>query len=127
LRHLPPPRAGVSPDVFAALPRRKTRFGCCDGVDTQVASQRKNGLMTAQEDAPSSGDYWDLDEITGALKQARTRWRAGHQRHAEYGAVGFPSRGDLEKIMVALCAALFPLWLSPITSKGWSPSWASSR
>lgn len=69
--------------------------------------------MTAQEDAPANGDYWDLDEITGALKQARTHWRAGHQRHVEYGAVGFPSRGELDKIMVALCAALFPLRLGP--------------
>jgi len=67
----------------------------------------------AQEDGPSNGDYWNLDEITGALKHARTRWRAGHQRHAEYGSVGFPLRGELEKIMVTLCAALFPLRLGP--------------
>jgi serine O-acetyltransferase len=60
-----------------------------------------------------TGNYWDIDEIAAALREARQRWRDAHHRNAEYGAVGFPSRHDLEKIMDALCGALFPLRLGP--------------
>ncbi len=35
------------------------------------------------------------------------------RHHVEYGGAGFPSRGDLTKIMQALCGALFPLRLGP--------------
>jgi serine O-acetyltransferase len=59
------------------------------------------------------GQYWDIDAVTTGLKQAREDWRAAHRRNAEYGAVGFPSRVLLEKIMAALCGALFPLRLGP--------------
>ena len=58
-------------------------------------------------------DYWDIDTIATGLKHARQRWRSGQHRHAEYGAVGFPARGEIEKIMAALCGALFPLRLGP--------------
>jgi serine O-acetyltransferase len=60
-----------------------------------------------------TGIYWDIDQISARLKQARARWRSAHSRHAEHGYVGFPSRYDLTKIMGALCGALFPLRLGP--------------
>lgn len=61
----------------------------------------------------STGSYWNIDEIAAGLRDARQRWREAHRRNAEHGAVGFPSRYDLEKIMDALCGALFPLRLGP--------------
>lgn len=57
--------------------------------------------------------YWDLDKLVTGLAEARSRWRRSQQRHVEHGAAGFPSRGDLSKIMQALCGALFPLRLGP--------------
>jgi len=66
-----------------------------------------------ENDEAPDGLYWDLDAIVGGLRDARTRWRAAHKRNAEHGAVGFPSRHLLEKIMAALCGALFPLRLGP--------------
>ena len=57
--------------------------------------------------------YWDLDMIVARLGDIRRAWRAAQAHHAEYGAEGFPSRGDLSKIMEALCGALFPLRLGP--------------
>jgi serine O-acetyltransferase len=60
-----------------------------------------------------NGDYWNLEDITKGLKAARARWRASQKRHAEYGAVGFPSRTEIDKIMGILCGALFPLRLGP--------------
>lgn len=62
---------------------------------------------------PPANDYWDIDAITAGLRDARRRWRDAHRRNAEHGAVGFPSRYDLDKIMAALCGALFPLRLGP--------------
>ncbi|MCE7798314.1 serine acetyltransferase [Sphingobium sufflavum] len=49
----------------------------------------------------------------GQLADIRQAWRGAQAHHAEYGAEGFPSRGDLSKIMQALCGALFPLRLGP--------------
>ncbi|KRB86285.1 serine acetyltransferase [Sphingomonas sp. Root710] len=63
--------------------------------------------------AAPPGQYWDIDAITAELRDAREDWRSAHKRHAEYGAVGFPSRHVLGKIMDALCGALFPLRLGP--------------
>jgi serine O-acetyltransferase len=60
-----------------------------------------------------SGSYWDIDEIAAGLRDARQAWRDAHRRNAEHGAVGFPSRYDLDKIMASLCGALFPLRLGP--------------
>jgi len=57
--------------------------------------------------------YWDLDAIVGELSDIRRSWRSAQTHHAEYGADGFPSRGDVGKIMDALCGALFPLRLGP--------------
>ena len=62
---------------------------------------------------PPPGSYWDIDAIAAGLREARHNWRNAHRRNAEHGAVGFPSRHDLEKIMAALCGALFPLRLGP--------------
>jgi serine O-acetyltransferase len=59
------------------------------------------------------GEYWDIERITSELRDARDEWRNAHRRHAEHGAVGFPSRHVIEKIMAALCGALFPLRLGP--------------
>jgi serine O-acetyltransferase len=60
-----------------------------------------------------TGQYWDIDDIVDGLREARERWRNARSRNAEYGAVGFPSRHVLDKIMQALCGALFPLRLGP--------------
>ena len=71
--------------------------------------------MTEHEEAIASppGQYWDIDAIAAELRDARETWRNAHKRHAEYGAVGFPSRHVLDKIMGALVGALFPLRLGP--------------
>jgi serine O-acetyltransferase len=68
--------------------------------------------ITTADDVPA-GTYGDIDEILDGLRAARTAWREAHKRNAEHGAIGFPSRYDLEKIMAALCGALFPLRLGP--------------
>ena len=68
------------------------------------------------EEAPSLATehgYWELDAIVAELSEIRRSWRAAQTHHAEYGSEGFPSRGDLGKIMEALCGALFPLRLGP--------------
>jgi len=67
-----------------------------------------NAQLTA-----ANGTYWDIDAIAADLRAARDEWRTAHLRNAEHGAIGFPSRHDLEKIMAALCGALFPLRLGP--------------
>ena len=58
-------------------------------------------------------NYWDIESIVGQLRDMRQAWRASQTYHAEYGGEGFPSRGDLGKILDALCGALFPLRLGP--------------
>src|ERR1700750_1466810 len=59
------------------------------------------------------GAYWNAESISAELTNIRHAWRASQAHHAEYGAEGFPSRGDLAKILLALCGALFPLRLGP--------------
>ena len=68
-----------------------------------------------EADVPHAGveTYWDTDLIVRQLSAARMRWRLSQRRHIEHGAVGFPSRANLSKIMTALCGALFPLRLGP--------------
>ncbi len=68
--------------------------------------------MTEETDG-SEGIYWNVDTIVGELRDAREAWRSAHSRNAEYGAVGFPSRLALEKVVAALCGVLFPLRLGP--------------
>lgn len=59
------------------------------------------------------GQYWNAADIAADLADIRHAWRGSQAHHAEYGAEGFPSRGDLAKILQALCGALFPLRLGP--------------
>ena len=59
------------------------------------------------------GQYWNIDALSRELRVAREDWRAAHRNHGEHGDVGFPSRVRLEKIVAALCGALFPLRLGP--------------
>ncbi|MGC4252992.1 MAG: serine acetyltransferase [Sphingobium sp.] len=63
--------------------------------------------------SPGDGHYWDIDGLVRDLAAARARWRQEQRHHSEYGGVGFPSRGDISKIMMSLCGALFPLRLGP--------------
>lgn len=72
--------------------------------------QKADRTMTDETEA---GQYWDVDAIVDGLRTARARWRGARSRNVEYGAVGFPSRLVIEKIMQALCGALFPLRLGP--------------
>ncbi|MET0241142.1 MAG: serine O-acetyltransferase EpsC [Sphingobium sp.] len=71
--------------------------------------------MQLAEGAPSGqrGKYWDASQLASELADIRRSWRSAQAHHAEYGAEGFPSRGDLSKIMQALCGVLFPLRLGP--------------
>ncbi len=72
--------------------------------------------MTEAYDEPieaPAGQYWDIDLIGAELRDAREDWRNAHRHHVELGAEGFPSRHVIEKIMSALCGALFPLRLGP--------------
>jgi len=57
--------------------------------------------------------HFDIDGAVSGLRSARDRWRAAHQRHAELGTHGFPSRRALDRIVSLLGAALFPLRLGP--------------
>jgi serine O-acetyltransferase len=54
-----------------------------------------------------------LDAVIAALRGAREDWRLSQDRHAEYGAHGFPSRHAIGRIVDALSAALFPMRLGP--------------
>jgi serine O-acetyltransferase len=56
---------------------------------------------------------FNLTTVLAGLKQARKKWRNAHHSHIEYGAHGFPSRLNLERIVSLLSAALFPLRLGP--------------
>jgi serine O-acetyltransferase len=55
----------------------------------------------------------DLDPILAQLRDARDDWRAAQARHAEFGALGFPSRHAVGRVIDVLAAALFPLRLGP--------------
>ena len=55
----------------------------------------------------------DLSEVVVGLRDARLRWRVAHERHAEHGSFGFPSRQSLGRIVNLLGAVLFPLRLGP--------------
>jgi serine O-acetyltransferase len=69
--------------------------------------------MTDDDVPVIDGQYWDIDALAQELRAARDDWRAAHRNHSEHGDVGFPSRLRLEKIVAALCGALFPLRLGP--------------
>jgi len=70
-------------------------------------------MIDDDEVALTDGQYWNIGAITEQLADVRARWRAARQRHVEHEAAEFPSRSRLEKIMPALCGALFPLRLGP--------------
>lgn len=52
-------------------------------------------------------------DVAAELTSIRRGWRESHGWPKEYGSEGFPSRGDLGKIVGALCGALYPLRLGP--------------
>lgn len=63
---------------------------------------------------PTSTDLIDgVTAIAEELRQIRDEWRKRHGWAKEYGSEGFPSRGDLSKIMMALSGAFYPLRLGP--------------
>lgn len=56
---------------------------------------------------------FDIGPIVDELRDVRDNWRAVQSRHAEFGALGFPSRHAMGRIIDVLAAALFPLRLGP--------------
>ncbi|WBO23747.1 serine O-acetyltransferase EpsC [Sphingomonas abietis] len=64
---------------------------------------------------PPGAPSWDIDALTGGLRQARDDWRRAHRRDVARERVGFPSRARLEAIIALLAGALFPLRLGPST------------
>jgi serine O-acetyltransferase len=69
-----------------------------------------NKLTIVEAEAPN---HLDISGVITGLRTARDLWRAAHQRHAELGTHGFPSRRALDRIIGAIGAALFPLRLGP--------------
>ncbi|CAN5194761.1 serine O-acetyltransferase [soil metagenome] len=67
-------------------------------------------LTLVEPDAPN---HLDISGVIMGLRIARDAWRAAHQRHAELGTHGFPSRRSLDRIVGSIGAALFPLRLGP--------------
>jgi serine O-acetyltransferase len=67
-------------------------------------------LTIVEPDVPN---HLDISGVITGLRLARDDWRAAHQRHAELGTHGFPSRRALDRIVGSLGAALFPLRLGP--------------
>jgi serine O-acetyltransferase len=70
----------------------------------------ENKLTIVEPDAPN---HLDISGVITGLRSARDVWRAAHQRHAELGTHGFPSRRALDRIVGSIGAALFPLRLGP--------------
>src|ERR1700712_4586697 len=62
---------------------------------------------------PGAPHHLNISSVITGLRSARDEWRAAHQRHAELGTHGFPSRRALDRIVTAIGAALFPLRLGP--------------
>ncbi|EGD57275.1 Serine O-acetyltransferase [Novosphingobium nitrogenifigens DSM 19370] len=54
-----------------------------------------------------------VDTVIDELRAVRMEWRSIRDRHAEFGALGFPSRQAITRIIDILSAALFPLRLGP--------------
>lgn len=67
----------------------------------------------SQPEIVPQGVAFELDAIVDGLRRAREEWRASQDRHAEFGALGFPSRQAMTRIIDVLAAALFPLRLGP--------------
>lgn len=69
--------------------------------------------MAEQEPSERRHEPWGAPAAIAGLRHAREKWRARHERHAEYGTRGFPSRRSLDRIVGMISAALFPLRLGP--------------
>lgn len=54
-----------------------------------------------------------VNEVVERLRDVREGWRDARSKRGDYGAVGFPSRHALGRIIDVLAAALFPLRLGP--------------
>ncbi|WP_062788453.1 serine O-acetyltransferase EpsC [Novosphingobium capsulatum] len=54
-----------------------------------------------------------IDDVVAHLRRVREGWRDARSKRGDYGAVGFPSRHALGRIIDVLAAALFPLRLGP--------------
>ncbi|MFM2372123.1 MAG: hypothetical protein RIS85_1845 [Pseudomonadota bacterium] len=68
--------------------------------------------MALPESAETAQPF-DLEPVITGLRQVRDSWRDAQDRHAEFGALGFPSRHATTRIIDVLAAALFPLRLGP--------------
>lgn len=64
-------------------------------------------------DAADEQSSLELGPVIAGLRAARDAWREAQDRHAEFGALGFPSRQAMTRIVDILAAALFPLRLGP--------------
>lgn len=69
--------------------------------------------MIETADAGQSDLTDGVAAVAAELADIRREWRDARGHDAEYGSEGFPSRGDLAKIVGALCGALYPLRLGP--------------
>jgi len=72
----------------------------------------------AQAPATGTAGEWIAEEsalvdAVRGLRAAREDWRGSNERHAEYGAHGFPSRHAVARIIDMLAATLFPIRLGP--------------
>lgn len=61
----------------------------------------------------NNSQAFDIDLLVDELREARRDWRDANRRHAEIGTRGFPSRQTIERLMIQLCGALFPIRLGP--------------
>ena len=59
-------------------------------------------------------DSDDLDPILRRLHAARERRREAHPRNQESGGRSFPAREAIERTMLQLRGALFPMRLGPV-------------
>lgn len=55
----------------------------------------------------------DVDAVVEGLRDARAEWRASRASSTEYGALGFPSRHAVGRVIDLLSATLFPMRLGP--------------
>jgi serine O-acetyltransferase len=69
--------------------------------------------VIVETDAGTSELTDGVATVAAELAEIRREWRGTHGHNGEYGSEGFPSRGDLAKIVGALCGALYPLRLGP--------------
>lgn len=58
-------------------------------------------------------DPFNIEGVVTRLRDVREGWRENRRMRGDYGAVGFPSRHALGRIVDVLTAALFPLRLGP--------------